>query len=256
MYVRLVPRLIVFVTHLRIHGMYVCVCMYVCMYVLCMDSSSPPHVIRAPTHITPLIWSPEWYLLRSTNRGRPYYVIFSALLLRPPSQHEKRYCPNSMADNKCGMCQVTWVQESEAWTKRRRQQQIAIDIGVFAGACALWRSSCKFPFEITARPPTCCSLFTRGNVNAFIGRDFFSRGTAVSRISSHTDRSHLLSRRHHSFLPTRLWISLDKTRFVTASGCQQGVIIFCTSVYTLPPSLQKLLAPSLLCFHCPLFTGV
>jgi hypothetical protein len=51
----------------------------------CMHRSSPPHV----PHVLPisvfLTWSPEWYLVRSTEHKAPCYAVFSTPKSRHPS---------------------------------------------------------------------------------------------------------------------------------------------------------------------------
>jgi hypothetical protein len=51
----------------------------------CMQISSPPFVLHTPPISVFLIWSPEWYLVRSTEHEAPCYVVFSTLLLPHPS---------------------------------------------------------------------------------------------------------------------------------------------------------------------------
>ena len=51
----------------------------------CMHLYSPPYVLHSPPLSVFLIWSPEWYLVRSTEDKVPCYVVFSTPLLPRPS---------------------------------------------------------------------------------------------------------------------------------------------------------------------------
>ena len=51
----------------------------------CMYVSPPPCVLRTLSISVHFTWSPEWYLVRSTEHKAPYYVVFSTPLLPCPS---------------------------------------------------------------------------------------------------------------------------------------------------------------------------
>ena len=48
-----------------------------------MHLLSPPHVPHVPPILFFLVWSPEKYLVRSTDHNAPQYVVFSTSLLPP-----------------------------------------------------------------------------------------------------------------------------------------------------------------------------
>jgi hypothetical protein len=166
----------------------------------------------------------------------PYYVIFSTpYCYLPLNRRSDKWkgavsqCSQFIADNKSLVCQVPCVRQAEqkSWGSNKQ---------LLTGACALWRSSCKFPFEITVRPCTLCVLFTRGSVNVFIGGDILSCITAVSHISSHTDSSHLWSECSPPFTDTP-----EPASWLRQSTRCHYCLHWCLHAST---HLQKLLAPS------------
>ena len=78
----------------------------------CMQLSSSPYVLHALPISVILIWTPEWYVVRSTEHKVPHCVVFSTPLLRRLSQVQVSSSAPYSRENSACVHRPVWATKS------------------------------------------------------------------------------------------------------------------------------------------------